>query len=83
VPRIRGTVTAVSSARISARTWRRITVAARRLAACPLGVGHVEVKAAVRWLDDPLNGVDLTGLCRSGFSWFCNNAGLCRNGKGC
>jgi RHS repeat-associated protein len=31
-------------------------------------------------LDDPLNGVDLTGLCLSGFGWFCNNAGAIATG---
>jgi hypothetical protein len=31
-------------------------------------------------LDDPLNGVDLTGLCLSGFGWFCNNAGTIATG---
>jgi RHS repeat-associated protein len=30
--------------------------------------------------DNPLNGVDLTGLCLSGFGWFCNNAGYIATG---
>ena len=31
-------------------------------------------------LDDPLNGVDLTGLSLTGFGWFCNNAGTIATG---
>ncbi len=36
--------------------------------------------ACIYVLDDPLNGVDLTGLRLSGFGWFRNNAGYIDTG---
>jgi hypothetical protein len=47
------------------------------------GGGHETASACKRGLAVSGLRVDLTGLCLSGSSWFCNNAGFCRNGKGC